>query len=119
MHATKIIKPYCSEFEDTSKTDDKSTSYDFETISSLQFFSQTTSEIYKDINNHFLRIYIPNCLPVETSCTKKCWQKFIKFRSTNPVQNYYLIANQSINKYGRKIIISSPLQVTPDNSNCS
>lgn len=41
----------------------------------------------------------------------KNWEKLIRIHSDNTAQNYYLAAKHTVNKLGRNITVSSPLQV--------
>lgn len=89
------------------------TNYDFETLSSLQFPLEMTSQLYDKINSHFIKVCIPNCLPIQTNCSRKKWEKLMRVHTnTSPGQIYYLAAKHSITKCGRSVVISSPLQVS-------
>ncbi|XP_063908904.1 intermembrane lipid transfer protein VPS13C-like isoform X2 [Zophobas morio] len=96
--------------EDTAKNELES-NYDFVTMSSLHFPSESTSHLYEKINNHFIKVFIPNCSPIQTNCSRKSWQKLMKLQCTVPGQKYYLAAKHTISKCGRKLVISSPLQI--------
>ena len=86
-------------------------------MSSLHFPSESTSHLYEKINNHFIKVFIPNCSPIQTNCSRKSWQKLMKLQCTVPGQKYYLAAKHTISKCGRKLVISSPLQVTTNLEN--
>ncbi|XP_057653630.1 intermembrane lipid transfer protein VPS13A-like [Diorhabda carinulata] len=91
--------------------DDFEGCYDFDSSASLQFPDETTPQLYERINKNFLKIFIPNFQTIQTNCSKRNWEKLLKLNSTNSTQTYYLAAKHSIGKTGRKIIISSPLQI--------
>lgn len=84
---------------------------DFETISYLSFPNETTSYLYNRINKQFIKIRIPNYTAIQTPCALRNWEKLIRIQSPNVTQVYYLAAKHSMNKLGRNIIVSSPLQV--------
>ncbi|CAH1961424.1 unnamed protein product [Acanthoscelides obtectus] len=85
--------------------------YDFETVSSLQFPSETTAQLYDKINKNFIRIHLPTFSPTQTNCPKRNFEKLIRMYSTNHNQIYYLAVKHCIEKYGRSIVVSSPLQI--------
>ncbi|XP_072395854.1 intermembrane lipid transfer protein VPS13A-like [Diabrotica undecimpunctata] len=91
--------------------DDFEGSYDFESLSSLQFPDETTPQLYDRINKNFMKIYIPNLSPIQTNCSKRNWEKLIRLSSPNSTQTYHLAAKHTMGKLGRKIIVSSPLQI--------
>ncbi|RZC35875.1 vacuolar protein sorting-associated protein 13A-like, partial [Asbolus verrucosus] len=113
---------YIADFSEEANEDKDSTqgdvcksdmeiNYDFATLASLQFPSESTSQLYEKINSHFMKVYIPNCSPIQTNCSKKTWQKLMRLHSTIPGQTYYLAAKHTITKYGRNVVLSSPLQI--------
>ncbi|EEZ98160.2 hypothetical protein TcasGA2_TC000586 [Tribolium castaneum] len=113
---------YVSDFSEDVNEDKDSTqgdvfkadlenNYDFATMSSLQFPSETTPQLYDKINAHFMRVFIPHCTPIQTNCSKRAWQKLMRLHSTIPGQKYYLAAKHTISKSGRNVVISSPLQI--------
>ncbi|KAG5885875.1 hypothetical protein JTB14_019138 [Gonioctena quinquepunctata] len=85
--------------------------YDFETLSSLQFPDETTSQLYDKINKNFMKIFLPNFHPVQTNCCRRDWEKLIRLNSVNSPQTYYLAARHAIGKSGRNVVISSPLKI--------
>lgn len=85
--------------------------YDFESTSSLLFPDSTTAYLYEKINKNHLKIYVPGFQTIQTSCPKKTWQKLIKLHSLNNNHLYYVVAKHTIGKYGRTIVVNSPLQV--------
>lgn len=87
-------------------------SVDYETYSSLQFRTESTANLYENINKHYLKIKIPGFQPLQTCCPKRNWQKFMRLHSISNNQIYYLVARHCINKQqGRTVVVSSPLQV--------
>ncbi|KAB0792527.1 hypothetical protein PPYR_14486 [Photinus pyralis] len=86
-------------------------SYDYELTDTLQFPITTSARLYEKIHRHFLKIHIPGFLPLQTNCPKKNWQKFIPLQSSSHNKTYYLIAKHNINKHGRTVVVSSPLQI--------
>ncbi|KAF5273457.1 hypothetical protein FQA39_LY07474 [Lamprigera yunnana] len=96
--------------EELSKLD-LDLSYDYELNDTLQFPTVTTPKLYENIHKHFLRIRVPGFLPQQTNCPKKNWQKLIRLQSNSHNQTYYLIAKHNIGKYGRTVVVSSPLQI--------
>ncbi|KAJ8959923.1 hypothetical protein NQ314_006125 [Rhamnusium bicolor] len=99
---------------DSCTDDDKDEfeiTYDFETMSSLQFPAETTAQLYDKINKNFMKIFVPNFLPIQSNCSKRNWEKLIRLHSVNPTQTYYLAARHNIGKLGRNVVISSPLQI--------
>ncbi|CAH1112949.1 unnamed protein product [Psylliodes chrysocephalus] len=91
--------------------EDFDVTYDFESLSSLQFPDETTPQLYDRINKNFMKIFVPNFYPIQTNCSKRNWEKLIRLNSNNSGQNYYLAAKHNIGKIGRKIVVSSPLQI--------
>lgn len=87
-------------------------SKDFETVSKLTFPAESTSNLYNRINKQFLKIFVMNHSPIQTTCSMRNWEKLIKINSTNSTQSYYLTAAHTINKLERTIIVRSPLQVS-------
>ncbi|XP_030755861.1 vacuolar protein sorting-associated protein 13A-like [Sitophilus oryzae] len=87
--------------------------YDFNTIRSLKFPPEVTSDLFDKINKHYVKIFVPNFSPVQTNCSKKNWEKLVKLQSNSPsvLRNYYLAAKHTIGRSGREINISSPLQI--------
>ncbi|XP_017782614.1 PREDICTED: vacuolar protein sorting-associated protein 13A-like [Nicrophorus vespilloides] len=96
--------------EDNTKIDFEG-GYDLETINSLDFPRFTTPLLYERINTHQLKIHVPGFQPFQTSCPKKANEKLLRLHSTTANQIYYLIAKSSINKHGRDVVVSSPLQI--------
>ncbi|CAH1186159.1 unnamed protein product [Phyllotreta striolata] len=85
--------------------------YDFESLASLQFPDETTPQLYERINKNFMKIIVPNFQTVQTNCSKKNWEKLIRLNSVDSNQVYHLAAKHVIGKFGRKIVVSSPLQI--------
>ncbi|KAJ8960584.1 hypothetical protein NQ318_013873 [Aromia moschata] len=93
------------------KKEDFELTYDFETLSSLQFPAETTSYLYDRINKNFMKIFVPNFMPIQTNCPRRNWEKLIRMHSVTPTQTYYLAAKHTIGKLGRNVVVSSPLQI--------
>ncbi|KAL1509464.1 hypothetical protein ABEB36_004192 [Hypothenemus hampei] len=87
--------------------------YDFNTIRSLNFPRETTASLYDKMNKHYLKIFVPNFMPVQTNCSKRNWEKLVKLKANveMPLKNYYLTVKHFIGKTGKEIIVSSPLQI--------
>ncbi|KAK5650330.1 hypothetical protein RI129_001359 [Pyrocoelia pectoralis] len=86
-------------------------SYDYELTDTLLFPSTTSTRLYEKIRRHFLKIHVPGFLPIQTNCPKKNWHKFIPLQSSSHNKTYYLVAKHTIGKYGRTVVVSSPLQI--------
>nr|XP_022904021.1 vacuolar protein sorting-associated protein 13C-like [Onthophagus taurus] len=84
---------------------------DLEPISSLEFPIDTTSNLYEKINKHHLKIHVPGFQPVQTCCPKKSWEKLMRLHGVSTSKIYYLLAKHSVNKHGRQVAVSSPLQI--------
>lgn len=95
--------------DDTIK-EEQEFQYDFETLSSLQFPIETTSQLFDKINRHFMKIYVPNFHTIQTNCPKRNWEKLIRLQSNTTNQTYYLAAKHTLGKNGRNVVISPPLQ---------
>ncbi|XP_045467694.1 vacuolar protein sorting-associated protein 13C-like [Harmonia axyridis] len=86
--------------------------YDFRTISTLQFPQETTSDLYERINKHYLKIYVPNFLHLQTNCSKSNWTKLLKLQPEVPMnQEFYLVAKHTMGKNGRNLMVGSPLNI--------
>lgn len=96
---------------DEDEKDELEAIKDFETISKLMFPAEATSNLYNRINKQFLKIYIPNYSPIQTTCSMRNWEKLIKVHSDTDSITYYLAAKHTINKQERNILVRSPLQV--------
>ncbi|GJQ74448.1 hypothetical protein Trydic_g21318 [Trypoxylus dichotomus] len=84
---------------------------DLDSVNSLDFPLTTTPHLYEKINKHHLKIHVPGFQPIQTCCPKKTWRKLMKLQCNSSSKIYYLIANHSIGKQGRSVVVSSPLQV--------
>ncbi|CAH0559657.1 unnamed protein product [Brassicogethes aeneus] len=82
-----------------------------EYLSSLNFPTESSGDLFTKINKYFLRIYVPNFPPMETPCYRRNWEKLIKLNGVGANQPYYLAAQHTISKSGRHVIISSPLKL--------
>ncbi|KAK9875024.1 hypothetical protein WA026_005834 [Henosepilachna vigintioctopunctata] len=117
------VKNNCGQFINDDNNDKDSTNtdstdsyhelcYDFKTLSTLQFPSESTSDLYDKTNSHFLKIYVPKFLLLQTNCSNTNWCKLLKLQSENGQnQQFYLAAEHTIGKHGRFLTIRSPLQV--------
>ncbi|XP_044757951.1 vacuolar protein sorting-associated protein 13A-like [Coccinella septempunctata] len=88
------------------------TGYDFKTISTLQFPQESTSELYERMNKHFLKIYVPNFLLLQTNCSKSNWTKLLKLHpEAHMNQEFHLVAKHTVGKNGRSLTVGSPLNI--------
>ncbi|KAK9700327.1 SHR-binding domain of vacuolar-sorting associated protein 13, partial [Popillia japonica] len=96
--------------DETGKTD-LELALDMETTNSLEFPFCATPYLYEKINKHHLKVHVPGFQPIQTCCPKKTWRKLMKLHCNTSNKIYYLIANHSVSKHGRTVVVSSPLQI--------
>lgn len=92
--------------------------FDFDLTESLQFPVTSSSALYEKTHKHYLKVQVPGFSALQTNCPKKYWQKLMRLQpTTSTPQIYYLLATHNVGKYGRSVVVSSPLQVYMQVSN--
>lgn len=98
-------------FTDETGKADLDMGIELESTNGLEFPLTATPYLYDKIKKHHMRIHVPGFQPIQTYCPKKTWRKLIKLHCNTSSKIYYLIANHTIGKHGRTVVVSSPLQV--------
>ncbi|XP_025830546.1 vacuolar protein sorting-associated protein 13C [Agrilus planipennis] len=82
----------------------------FEIAECFDFPPQTTATLYESAQRHFLKVYVPGFLPMQTNCPKRAWEKLISLQSVSNPEMYYLVAKHTVGKI-KTITVSSPLEI--------